>query len=236
MSKLVSIYRACGNEIEESNFRPSRPKWFSKFKCWKSFFNSFQKEEIHIVWDGPENKLSEYIKSFPNHYFHNLPGVGNQKSLLACYDLAKQTNSEYINFVEDDYFWYPHACDLMLAGLVKFNFVTLYLHPDRTREPSDDITYGREFFLKTISSYWVSNESTTCSFACSRPVFNHCEQNLRDFCNKGVGAPDDRGFFREMAKNGLRLFSPVYAFSTHCEEPHVAQFMDWEAESADILL
>ena len=241
--KLAVIYRVCNNETLMSQYRPTRPVWFSKFKCFKSFNDAFnnKKVDIHIVFDGDkgddEKSLFNYISSFPNLTIHEINEKDNKKSLLACYNLASQLNNELISFFEDDYIWLAADSDEdLIDGIKNFGFYTLYLHPDRTRDKSDDITFGHEFFRKTNRGHHVSNESTTYSFGCHRQLFNQFKDLMVKHCNEGIGAPNDRSMWRDLISKGYRLFSPVYASATHCEAPHLADFVDWEKFNAEIIL
>jgi len=230
MSELTVIYRACPSELKE--YRPERPNWFSKLKCYKSFYNNFGgKYDIFVVWDGcRENELYNLIKS-TNVHILEINERNNQKSLLRCYELADSLQPKALFFSEDDYLFLPNSDNVLLDGLNSYGFTTLYNHPDRCLR-NDDITYGMEKIEAGIYDYFRTAESTTCSVAMSYSVFKKVRAELDYWCKAGTGAPEDRKFYRDVyQKYGLRLWTPITSYSTHVVKGCLGLYIDWEGYS-----
>lgn len=229
MDKIGVIYRACGSECDKP--KPFRPSWFSKQKCWDSFINEFDTPDydIHVIWDGPRNALSETMES-ANVKIDYMNYQNNQKSLLGCYVLADNlTHCDGLYFVEDDYIHRYGAGRVFKEGLNRFKFITLYDHPDRYTAAHTDITYNQEAIFLGEKSYWRTVESTTCTVGISKPLFNMLKDDLFRFCEKGVGAPEDRAFYRHVIMNrGLRLFGAMPGYSTHCVQGLLSPLVDWD--------
>lgn len=237
MKDLVLIYRAYGSELESKDFSSVRPSFFSKFKCFKSMYDSFGgKADIYVIWDGKLNKLYDYIHSFKDIEVFDFPNLGNKGSLLQCYSLAEKLQHRYLYFMEDDTLNLPESAEIIFDGL-QFGLCTSYQHLDRYRNPNSDITLNREHILLGNKCYWRTAESTVCTVAMSRHVFNEIVDNLYHFCHKGENSPDDRGLFRYIYQHkGIRLYSSLPAFSTHIDKNNMSPFVDWEAFSDSIVL
>ncbi len=234
MKKYLAIYRACGSETE--SIKPFRPGWFNKLSCWNNFFAIFKEWfDIAVIWDGDkDNQLYSEIAKASLRGEISLRRINyknNQQSLLECYKLADELSNEYkgFYFIEDDYLHKFNAAKVLIEGLARFNFVTLYDHMDRYLYPQNDTTFGQEYLSLTNSSHWRTVESTTCSVAMISPIFKIVKSLLIEYCNKGIGAPEDRSFYRFLVTNGLRLFSPIPGYSTHCVQGLLSPLVDWES-------
>lgn len=235
--QLTIIYRACNKELNKEDFNQSRPEWFSKYKCWKSFYNNFGDNEqikIIVVFDGlPTDELAKYIRQFKVDDIVYLDYKGNKDSLLFCYDLMTKQESKYLGLFEDDYLWQPDSYKIAEEGLLKFGgfgTISLYQHPDRiTRQ--DDITLGREYITVTNSCYWRTAESNTATFLIQTDLFKKLKQEFID-CHV-----QDRLLFTNLLKKyKLRHFTPIsVAYGcTHVNRFFPAFFVDWEKYNESI--
>lgn len=234
MKDLIAIYRACGGETNQN--KPFRPVYFNKFKAWKSFFDAGFgiNSNIIVVWDGPETKLSDYIKTFPILDFVNLDYQNNQRSLLECYEIYKKLDSKYIYFCEDDFLHLPNSFDVLMDGLKRFQFVSLYDHPDRSFQR--DITHKNEEIFYGSYCHWRSAISTTCTFATNKDVFNKTIDDFELYCQSGYEAPEDHKCWVNLFYKGYRLFTPMPGFSTHCDVRHLSPYIDWQSVFENIKL
>jgi hypothetical protein len=233
MKNLLSIYRACGNEIDPSTYRSGRPKYFSKFKSWDSFYNSFSPiSDVHVVWDGPQNELFEHIQKY-GVKIEIIDSKSNQGSLNQCFLVADKEKGDYENlfFSEDDHFYLPNAGSVLLEGLEKFyqHFIATGDHPDRYRKNNGDIIQVDEIFV-TPRSHWRIAESYVFSFGVSAVTFDVFRKALFFYNDSGAGAVRDRDFFRYIITCGYRLFTPIPACSTHMIINDLSPVIDWEAE------
>ena len=241
MKKLVILYRACNLEVSTDSIKNiSRPNWFSKQRCWLSFYNNFgQKENVNIIviFDGkPEDELACYIKKFNIKDIIYLNNVGNKESLIYCYNLAEKLDFDYIFFAEDDYLYLPDSYKIMIEGLESFGkqnqFITLYDHRNRYLPPNitGDVTTGHDYCLITKSTHWRSGDSTTGSIAITKGLFNKIKERLL-FHNI-----HDCAFYREMLNNGYRVFNCIPGKSTHVNHIYASPLIDWEKYNNSIVL
>lgn len=230
--KTLSIfYRACHLEvIPDSIKNSSRPDWFDKKKCFKSFHDSFNREsiEITVIFDGNEShELVQYISKFKVKNIIYLNEVGNKESLIQTYNLMNRADSEYVVIFEDDYLWLPNSYEVLMDGLIKFGnsgTISLYNHPDRVFR-NDDITLGKDYILAGNYCYWRTAESNTATFAIKTELFKKYYQEFID-CN----VQDRLLFINLLQKYNLRHFTPVsekYGCS-HVNKYFFSLYIDWK--------
>lgn len=237
---LSVIYRACHWETNlESVKNQSRPDWFDKRKCWKSFYSSFGNNpniDITVVFDGnKEHELAVYMQTFEFKNIIYLDEVGNKGSLLYCYDLMRKAESEYILLAEDDYLWLPDSEKILINGLERFGALgtlSLYNHPDRVFR-NDDITFGHDYILAGMYCYWRTAESNTATFAIKTDIFKRYSQEFID-CHV-----QDRLLFTNLLKKyQLRHLTPVSERfgASHVNKFFPSLYIDWEAYNKTICL
>lgn len=234
--KFLSIFRACGNEIKKEDYRNFRPDWFSKFACFNSFHNSFKDKNIHIVWDGPENELSEHIKRH-NVIFHKLDLKSNKGSSFYCYNLAEKEEYDFLWLSEDDWLYLPEAGNILQHCVERGEFanhlITLYDRPHGYRNPEDDITYGNDYIFFDGLYHWRTAESCMLTMGLTKKMFMELIKDFRHYCKIGVGGAVDREMFRDFYKMGIRLFNPIPGPATHCVNVDLAPIFGWKAISED---
>jgi hypothetical protein len=220
------IYRCCNSEIDSNVLRHDRPNWFNKFKCLDTFLNSYnlskdKVENIIFLHDGPKGRLYDAIPK--NLSIIEVNYRDNESSLLETFKIADSLKND-IYFLEDDYLHLPNSIDVIYYGLKNFKLVTGYDHSDRYTR-NDDITFGKEHiaFSKKTNCHWRTAESTTCTWATTRELWNSTVGEFAKFYKL-----NDRELFRNLfTKHGIRLWTPipgVTTHTTHCYTPGV----DWE--------
>jgi hypothetical protein len=70
----------------------------------------------------------------------------------------------------------------------------------------------------------------------SREAFNQLKESLIYYCKIGVGAPEDRSFYRSILDKGFRLWSAIPSYMTHCCNVDLAPYIEWDRVSNDIVL
>jgi hypothetical protein len=224
MKKLDIIYRSCELEVDQP-FKPIRPHWFDKLNCLKTFLESVDncKEYINSVTflhDGPKNTL---FKNIPSKYeIITIDVQNNEKCLLQSFEIAN-TLKNNIYFVEDDYLHLKHSIGAIFHGVQAFKLVTGYDHLDRYLR-QDDITRGKEFiaFSKKTNCHWRTTESTCCTWACTRELWNSV---LKDAVFKFK--LNDRDLFRSMyLDNNIRLWTPIPGVTTQVDMS-LSPGIDW---------
>lgn len=241
MNELTVIYRAYGGETIPP-FKKERPVWFNKKKCWKSFYDSFGgKCKIHLVWDGDENELSEYVSKFVA--LNKVNYKGNQESLSYCYDLMASVETPFCANIEDDYLWLPGSYEFLMDALkLGYDPITLFDHPDRYSLGTNnwytggtDITQGRDYIGVTNYGYVRTCESTTASFASSKNFILMYKEMFHHYNNIGNGAPEDRKLWRHLSQLNVRLWSSIGGLCTHVSLP-LAPHGDWEGFNNQMVL
>lgn len=230
--KISCITRCCGNEYYGS-LNPRRPPFFSKKLCFNSFFKEFKDCDFHVVWDGEENDFYRYLNQFPIK-LQKVDFKSNQKSLLHCYELINDLDSEWIVLNEDDWFYLPdsfkHLGFALDTGL-KDHIFCLYDRPHGYLNPMDDVTYGNDFVFffgpQETGRHWRTVESCMYSFCINKSLFSKLKCQFIDYCVKGNGAPIDRGLFRYFYKQKIRLFAPIPSLATHCIDVDIPFGIDW---------
>jgi len=222
VKKLNIVYRGCNLEDPNTAQRSGRPANFSKIDCFNTLDRAIKNYDnvgkIIIIIDGARGYLSDFIQ----HAGYDVQYVSlnsNAKSLQYCYDVANQLDDlDNLYFVEDDYWHLPNALHIINEGVEMFGLVTGYDHRDRYTQQTD-ITYGQEYIFLSDSSHWRSAESTTCTWAASREVYEQIHTTASQHLL------NDRSFFRTLiTQNGLRLFTPIPAVSTHMMEDYISPF------------
>lgn len=223
------IYRCCELESGSKPKRSCRPYWFSKEKCLNNLLKIFNnKVKIHAIHDGPEGPLLDILKQ--NNVLINKIYYGdNNQSLMYNLNYAKNlSKTDIIYFVEDDYLHAHDALNVLKEGfdvsdrINEENIITLYDIPDRyTRE--DDIDYHQTLIKLGETKYWKTAESTTCTWAVKQSLFN---SKIYDIAIKfGLR---DRELFRYLRSQNIILFTPMTGSSTHCHNPFLSPFINWE--------
>lgn len=243
MNDLLIIYRCCENETPGKPIRKSRPSFFNKIHCLNNLIEVFletvsfgdkngigrynpSETFVWAVHDGPFGELGNRLEYFSEKNLaieiDKINVCSNSQSYQHCLKIAKENvkNYKYIYLVEDDYLHTPEAPAIMLEGLDKFGVVTGYFHTDRLTR-TDDITRGREHISATASCHWVTNESTTCTFAISG---KNKENIISVAANHGI---QDRQMWRSLIDYGIRLWVPTPGVSTHLENNLMTPFVDW---------
>ncbi len=244
MKKLAVIYRAVNLETGDLPKREFRPLFFDKKHCWKGFYREFNRPDtdIYVLFDAPKDnldgELSNYIRSFSVKEFKFIHCCDNKNSLIECINLTEElkNNYEFFGHQECDYEFAKGTGEFTLDALnLGYHPITLYQHPDRNlRHPTtglytgyDDICHGKEMIGLTNYSYVRTCESTTCSFFFSSEWFSKWKDTYIKHIQEGIGAPNDRMFWRFLYLNGERLWSDVFGKSVHMDKRHISPFFKW---------
>jgi FkbM family methyltransferase len=219
--KLNIIYRGCNLENPNEPSRPGRPKGFSKIDCFYTLHRAIKNynnvNKVYIIIDGDKGYLSDYIESLGYKIIY-IDAKSNEKSLKYCYELASSIDDDNnIYFVEDDYWHTENALSVINEGIINFGLTTGYDHTDRYTR-TDDISYGKEYIKLSENHYWRTAESTTCTWAVSRTLYN----KINDVAKEEL--LNDRNFFRKLYSRNIKLHTPIPSVSTHVMEGYISPF------------
>jgi hypothetical protein len=216
------IYRFCNNPCSE---RHNRPEWFSKINCFESLYQNFITKDnykLYCIQDGEDGVLTSFIQTKNKiEKFININYKSNAASLDFCLNYADNIKDGDFYFVEDDFLHRANSHIILEEGLHKFNLISLYDHLDRYTV-QDDITKNCESIDISRSSYWRTAESTTCTWACTRQLWEQIKNNAKHF------NLNDRDFFRSLIQKNIRLWTPIKAYSTHCMNHLLSPLINWK--------
>ena len=215
---LDVIYRFCENETD-GNLRDIRPEWFNKIACLQSFLDAIEYAEnrkhinsVTFVHDGPEGPLLEYLnKSFWEPRIVKINYKDNLKSLLTTFDIADNLTGN-IYFVEDDYLHTMMSISKIQQAVKNLGLVGGYDHPDRYTV-TDDIPYELKIvFDNDSNTHWRTSESTCCTWAVRRDIYESIKQDIRSF---GIW---DRELFRHFHRRGIPLWTSIPGLTTQVDK------------------
>lgn len=146
-------------------------------------------------------------------------------------------DDEIVYFVEDDYAHLHRSRKVLLEGIERSDYVTLYNHPDKYLPASqggnpfigDDRAEATKVFV-TDSSYWMMTNSTTMTFATTVKTIREDQEVWFRFTDGSY--PQDMDIFLALRELGRTLVQPIPTKSTHCEPAwaahlHGTGIMDW---------
>lgn len=133
---------------------------------------------------------------------------------------VQEPDDEVVYLVEDDYLHRDGATRIILEGIDRADYVSLYDHPDKYMIPSPNplVKEGGEEtrVILTASTHWKFTNSTTMTFAARARTLKEDQQVMRQCCQR-PDMPLDFQMFMLLGQNGRRLISPIPGKATHCD-------------------
>ena len=140
--------------------------------------------------------------------------------------------------VEDDYLHLKESKLVVLDGISKADYISLYDHPDKYNNPNHPyVENGGELsrILLGINCHWKTSNSTTMTFAVKAGTLKEdwpvWEKHTAD------GFPNDFEAFQQLSSLGnwnnklfgsnRTLITSIPAFSTHTEKAFLSPLVDW---------
>lgn len=224
----------------------TRPNWFSKELCFKSFLLSLSRIKLYnlkIIVDGNFDlfnikKIMSDLNICGN--IENISIKENSGSFLYSIEKSFNLNSnDMVYFSEDDYLYTSEAFK-KLENLLKENFydyITLYDHPVRYASIYKfglDIPNKKETIFISENHHWRTQESTCMTFASKVKTLKEDFHIFKIYLKDKV--PQDRYLFRKL--QGLKdyednspnriLIGPIPSLITHCHKDWLAPIVNWE--------
>jgi len=227
------IYR-----ISDGGYKKQKPDYITKIDCFENALKHFQ--DFYIIQDGEikdENVLFNMIRLAEKYNVKSerkIVNVGNGAgtfNLALDYALTLDDN-EIVYFLEDDYIHRFGAKEVLLDAFnLPVDYVTLYDHPDKYKNPQDGgnphcegLSEVSRVYCGKYSHYKTTN-STTMTFAAKVGTLREDEEILRKWTN--ATHPYDFEMFTELSQKGRKLVSSIPAFSTHGETQWLSPLYNW---------
>ena len=233
---LHIIYRLC---IKDSKI-DCRPTWYSKEKC----FYNLQREisrisdyDFRVYVDGD---FPDWLDT--NKYLcAKTTKTGNAQSFWEAFLTAINLPKEHhVYFIEDDYVHAENSIVKLVDAIksIELDFFTLYDHPDRYKNlPEHNL--GETVVYKSNTHHWRTVPSTTMTFAARVSSLVEGYDLFNEWCNRDGNTVSWELFPRLLGLKGessyrMSLIGAIPSLATHCENEHLAHFVDWEKEIENI--
>lgn len=218
--------------LSDGSYKKERFTHATKKGCLDNFLKHFPKEEVTIYADNVTDETYQWLQEYGVVILRTNGGSSAGGFRVVFEDALKLPSDELIYFVEDDYLHLDNARQILIEGLERADYVTLYDHIDkyipanRGGNPfiAGDGAEDTRVFL-TKSRHWKLTNSTTMTFATSVKVLQE-DANIWRKYTQGT-YPHDFDCFIELRNNGRALVSPIPSVSTHCEPKWAAPLIDW---------
>lgn len=233
----------CYYRVSDNSYKKPKLDGATKKRCLLNFLTLWPIEEITVFMDKCVPETVAFLEGYSETTGLKvipIDGGSSAQGFKAVVDTACELPAgEFVYLVEDDFWHLDHSRMVLLEGLQRADYVTLYDHPDkyipsiRGGNPFIDEDGGEDTkVILTPSSHWKLTNSTTCTFATSAGVLRHDYPIWQKWCfaNPTQTHPNDFQAFLELRETGRSLISPIPALSTHCEPDWTAPLIDWKQE------
>lgn len=214
----------------------------TKEACLANSIKHFQQyvDEFYILADnvteeGLWNYLLEISQKYPNIILEK-SSLGNAGSFWFLYEKAMRLpDNTQVYFLEDDYVHREKSFEVLLQGLQRAHYVTLYDHSDMYKNHSEGgdnpfIKEGGEItrVILTADSHFKLTISTTLTFATTTKILKEDLEVWRSHTG-GVHVSDFHAFVA-LRDIGRTLITPIPGYSTHACIGYLSPLIDWESE------
>ena len=206
---------------------------------FEQLLHHFPKEsnDILIIADNCSIETIEWLYSvMEDRSKVLLTSTGNAVGVLFALNIAIELSTsqdEIVYFVEDDYLHREGSKQVLLEGMEKFDYVTLYDHPDKYMNPSPNRFVkngGEETSVFLTKKYTLEIDKFNYNdFAAKVKTLINDKEDFENFC-KNRKIPDDYGLFVKLTKQKMRkLGSSIPGYSTHGMSSFLTPLHDWSA-------
>ena len=214
MAKLAVYYRISDNSNPTKVKLPSATKEHCLENCIKGFLE--QSRAFNIDANAVGEGTWEFVKMLSQKYKKiNIERTDYSNSAESLVHVFKRALKELpigspVYFAEDDYLYLPNSYKILMEGLTKADYVTLYDHPDMyIANPGvhPEISGGGEntkVFL-TASSHWKCTNSTTHTFATTTDILLGDKKVFYKFISLSSFLLSDYEAFVYLSKKDHRL-------------------------------
>jgi len=202
----------------------------SKLMCLKVFLAQFTKSTITICIDSISEKLraeiDNLVHAHSNIQLHTIDGGSQARAFNSVLHYALENVSvpedNHILIQEDDYLYLPDSELKMHEAMAYGHYVTGYLHPDKFMDPrrgGNPFTYADDIseparVIKTKSHFWMTTNSTTCTFALEKQTLR-ADIGVWERYTTGRNVTGDFDAFLDLRNRGRSVLMPIPTLSTH---------------------
>lgn len=202
--KVHAVYR-----ISDNSYRKGKLPGTTKKYCLRNFLECFPDWPLEIILDRcgtiTANMVANVAKDRAAFLRTKLSNAG---SLMCAIDILIQYHDppDAAYFVEDDYLHDPskNCQQLILEGLEKADYVTLYDHPDKYEIEYDFGETTKVF--KTNHAHWKYTVSTTMTFAARLEALRRDHEIWEKYTKESH--PHDHLIFTEIGSDKLASCLP----------------------------
>jgi hypothetical protein len=220
--------------ISDGSYQKEKFKGATKKACLENFLLHFPKEEIILFADNVTDETFNWLQSYGVEVRRTYGGSSAAGFRIVFEEALTLSDTEAVYFVEDDYLHLPTSRTILLEGLTRAHYVTLYDHIDKYMLPVDggNPLIGEErgeftvVFL-TENSHWKLTNSTTMTFATTVATLRQDADIWKKYTSGNH--PHDFECFIALRESGRTLASPIPGLSTHCEPRWAAPLTDWQS-------
>lgn len=218
--------------ISDGLTKPNKFPHASKRYCLENFLEHFPTEEVIIYADNVQEESYQWVQTL-GCITHRTYGGSSAAGFRIVFDVALEfDDDEIVYFVEDDYLHLPNSRTVLLEGLQRAEYISLYDHLDKYLSP----TYGGNLFIGddgaeetkvflTDHSHWKLTNSTTMTFASTVKILREDADIWRKH-STGI-CPRDFQAFLDVREKGRTLATPLPGYSTHCDPQYPSPLIDW---------
>jgi hypothetical protein len=218
--------------ISDGSYKKERFSHATKQGCLENFLKHFPVEEITLYADNVKDETYSWLEGYGCSLIRTNGGSSAAGFRIVLNDALKLPANDVIYFVEDDYLHLQNSREILLEGLERADYVTLYDHVDKYIPASvggnmyigDDGAEQTRIFL-TKNRHWKLTNSTTMTFATTLQILKDDESVWLKHTAETY--PRDFDCFIELRNMGRSLASPIPSLSTHCEPMWAAPLIDW---------
>lgn len=218
--------------ISDGSYKKNRLPHATKKGCLENFLKHFPKEEIIIYADNVKDDTYSWLSTYECELVRSNGGSSAGGFRIVMEAALQLPAEETVYFMEDDYLHLTDSRKILLEGLTRAHYITLYDHPDKYipaehgGNPLIDLDAAEETkVFRTNSRHWKLTNSTTMTFATTVQTLMEDQEVWKKFTAGTY--PHDFNCFIELRNMGRTLASPIPTLSTHCEVEWVAPFINW---------
>jgi len=206
----------------------SRPKGFSKLKCYKNLKQTIDKNlaDITFLMDGDLDK--HFLKNENEYKVVPINGGTECASFLKLLEYVTKlnlTDDKIIYLLEDDYMHRKDWCKVLSEAFNQTNtdYATLYDHNDKYTDMYKDL---KSKIYVTDNCHWRTTPSTTNTYAMRVGTLKK-DLELHKKYSKNCTISADHAKFLDLGKNGATIISSIPGYSTHMETNLQSPTIDW---------